>query len=84
MAELQQLRRIMLIGSTHMLHWSKLLSTELNLGLKLAKPDDGTILTLQRLEDQLQQILVDNGVMSSDEIVSRYAQCGRVNSSSLQ
>lgn len=80
MAELQQLRRIMLMGSTHMRHWSKLLATELNVGLKLAKPDDAHILTLQRLEVQLQQILVDNGVMHSDEIVSRYALRGRTNS----
>lgn len=72
MAELQQLRSIMLIGSTHMRHWSKLLAAELNLGLKLSKPDDGTIQALQRLEAQLQQILLDSGIMHSDEIISRY------------
>eukprot|EP00892_Ulva_mutabilis_P010324 jgi/Ulvmu1/7664/UM038_0093.1 len=71
MAELRQLRSVMLMGSTHMCHWSRLLATELNSGLKLSKPDDNHTVKLQRLEAQLQEILIDGGVMDNAEIVSR-------------
>ena len=61
----------MLVGSTPMSHWSHLVATELNSGMKLGKPDDHHLLTLQRLEAHLQEILVDGGIMGSDEIISR-------------